>query len=165
MGVLDIIIVCCFLPSLYFGAKNGLVKQIVSILFLFFGMSLAIKCSHTFSGYIQGFIQMDEKWIKVLSFIIIFAAVAIVLSLIGKLIEKIIKVTLLGWLNRLLGIVMALAKTALILSLAIYFLDSLNELLGIIPEEKIAESNFYEPMLGFARTVFPALKEFFTPGA
>ena len=42
MGVIDIVIVCCFLPVLYFGIKNGLVKQLVAFAVVYFGIRLSL---------------------------------------------------------------------------------------------------------------------------
>lgn len=161
MGIIDIILVCLFLPALYFGIKNGFVKQAVSALVIYFGITLSLKFSNAVATWISGFATIPEFWLKVISFIVIFFAVAMVLNLFSKLLEKIIKITLLGWLNRLLGVVAAICIFGFILSLLIFFIDSANELTGFIPKEKIAESNIYPFLLKCSKTIFPYLKQLF----
>lgn len=161
MGVIDIIIVICFLPAIYFGIKNGLVKQIIAIASIYFGITLSLRFADAVTEWMKGFVSFNPSWMKIVSFIIIFGVVAIVLNLLGKLLEKIIHVTLLGWLNRLLGILLSFALFAIIISTIIYFVDSANELIHFIPDEKKEASNFYPVLLDLSKKLFPYLKTLF----
>lgn len=161
MGVVDIVIVCCFLPVLYFGIKNGLVKQLVALAVVYFGITLSLKFSAPVSEWILQHVKMPEFWAKTVSFILIFFVVALLLSLLGKIVEKIIKISLLGWLNKLLGIVMTFCIFAILVSVIVYFVDSANNLLEFIPKEKLEESRFYPALLDFSKEIFPRFKELF----
>ena len=159
MGVIDIIIVCCFLPALYFGIKNGLVRQLVAVAVIYFGITLSLRFSAPVAEWIGEHVNMNEFWAKTVSFILIFFVVSLVLSLLGKLVEKIIQISLLGWLNKLLGIVASLFVIALVVSMLVYFVDSANNMLEFIPKEKIEESRLYPMMLDLSKQLFPHLKE------
>jgi len=158
MGIIDIVIICCFLPSLYFGAKNGFIKQVISLIIIVLGIKLSISLSPGAAQWLQSRVELQPVWISVISFAVVFIAVALVGALVGKLLGLVIKVTMLGWLDRLLGIVFSLLKVAVVLSLLAYFLNSANELLEFISEDDLADSNFFKPLLDFADKVFPALK-------
>ena len=164
MGVIDIVIVCCFLPVLYFGIKNGLIKQVVAFAVIFFGLKLSLEFATPAAEWVLQHVKISEFWAKAVSFILIFFAVALVLSLLGKLLEKIIKISLLGWLNKLLGIVVTFCIFALMLSVVVYFVDSANNLLDFIPKEKLEESRFYPVLLQLSQEVFPHFKELFQQG-
>ena len=164
MGVIDIVIVCCFLPVLYFGIKNGLVKQLVAVAVIYFGIVLSLKFSFPVDAWVQEHVQIPEFWSKAISFILIFFVVALVLSLFGRILEKIIQISLLGWLNKLLGIVMTFCVFVLLLSALVYLVDSANNMLEFIPKEKIEESRFYPALLEFSQQVFPRFKELFETG-
>lgn len=161
MGVIDLIIVICFLPALFFGIKNGLIKQLISLAVIFLGIWLSIRFADLVSTWILQYLHIPEIWLKVISYILIFACVAIILSLVGKLMEKIIKVTLLGWLNRLLGVILTIGIFGLFISVTVYFVDSLNGLIEFIPEEKMEESVFFPFFLKVANSLFPFLKSIF----
>ena len=161
MGVIDIVIVCCFLPVLYFGIKNGLVRQLVALAVIYFGITLSLKFSSSVSAWILEHMEMPEFWAKAVSFILVFFVVALVLSLLGRLVEKIIQISLLGWLNKLLGIVMTFVLFLFIISALVYLVDSANNILEFIPKEKIEESRFYPSLLQLAQDVFPRFKELF----
>jgi Uncharacterized membrane protein, required for colicin V production len=161
MGVIDIVIICCFLPALYFGIKNGLVRQLVAFAVIYFGITLSLKFAAPASEWVVEHVHLTEFWAKAVSFILIFFVVALVLSLLGKLVEKIIQISLLGWLNKLLGVVTTICLFALAISVLVYLVDSANNLLEFIPKEKIEESRFYPMLLDLAKEIFPRFKEFF----
>ncbi len=164
MGVIDIIIVCCFLPVLYFGIKNGLVKQLVAFAVIYFGILLSLRFATPVAEWAMAHVKIPEFWAKAVSFILIFFAVALLLNLLGKIIEKIIKISMLGWLNKLLGVVMTFLLFALLISVVVYFVDSANNLLDFIPKEKLEESRFYPALLDLSQQVFPHFKELFQQG-
>ena len=85
--------------------------------------------------------------------------VFIAIGLICRLLEGILNIVMLGWLNKLLGIAFAFLKTALIIGLIIMLFNSLNNTFHIVQEEKLAESVLYGPLKNLAYTVFPYLKE------
>lgn len=161
MGSIDIIILVCLLPSLYFGIKNGLVRQIISVAVIYLGITLSLRFADPVSQWVTGLVRMQPFWAKTVSFIIIFAAVALVLNLLGNIIQKAISATAAGFLNRLLGILLSLLIFMFIVSLGVYMTDSLNELTGFISKEKLADSKLYPFMLNFAKTFFPYLKSLF----
>lgn len=161
MGTIDIIILVCLLPALYFGIKNGLVKQIVSVAVIYLGITLSLKFADPVSAYLIKRISIGEFWAKAVSFIIIFAAVALVLNLLGNIIQKAINASPAGFLNRILGILLSLFIFILIVALFVYLADSLNEITDFIPEEKLSESKLYPIMLDVAKTFFPYLKSLF----
>ena len=69
MGVIDIILLACFLPAFYFGIKNGLVKQIISVAVVYFGISLRFA-----DLFLPGFLNFSHfpTSDKAISFVLIF---------------------------------------------------------------------------------------------
>ncbi len=161
MGTIDIIILACFLPAVVIGLKDGFVRQLVALSALILGLYLSVRFSAPVGQWITERWHLEPFWIKVISFSAIFIAVALVLSLLGKLLEKVLKITMLGWLNRILGLVFAIITTALVIGTIIYVVNSANGMLEFIPEEKIAESRLYRPLLHLVETAFPYLKSLF----
>ena len=161
MGTIDIVILACFLPAIFIGLKNGLIRQVVGLAVVVLGIWLAVRFSDVISAWLSTRFTMEPFWTKAISFVVIFVAVALVLNLVGKLLEKVLDIAMLGWLNRLLGMVVALATGALIIGTLVYLTDSANNLLGFIPKEQIEQSRFYKPLLELVQTVFPYLKQLF----
>ena len=161
MGTIDLIILACFLPAIFIGLKTGFVRQLVALGAIVLGIYLSIRFSDVVGQWLAERWHIEQFWIKVISFAVIFIAVALLLNLIGTLVEKVLKITMLGWLNRLLGLVLAIVTCALIVGTLIYMVNSANDLLQFLPEEKIAESRFYRPLLHMVEVVFPYLKSLF----
>lgn len=161
MGTIDIVILACFLPAVYLGLKNGFIRQLVALAVVVGGIVLALRFSDTVGAWLQQRIKVEPFWIKTISFALIFIAVALVLNLAGKLLEKVLSIAMLGWLNRLLGLALALATSALLIGVIVYMVDSANQLVEFLPKEKIEESRFYKPLLTLVQNVFPYLKSLF----
>ena len=83
----------------------------------------------------------------------------LLMGLIGKLIEKAVKIVMLGWLNKLLGVVFALFKAVLVIGLVIILLDAIYNLIPFFSSDTLKESILYRPIKDIANIVFPYLKE------
>ena len=97
--------------------------------------------------------------LKVISFTLIFIAVIIGLALLGKLIEGVVKLAMLEWLNKLLGVAFSILKTGLIVGVAVMVFCSLNNTFGMVSEETLGESVLFPSIRKMAYTVFPYLKD------
>lgn len=158
MGTLDIILLCCFLPALYTGLTKGFVQQIISLVSLLAGAWLAIKFSDAVTQWLAPHLTMSEPFLHILSFVLIFVAAVLVLGLIGKLLNKLLSGASLGWLNRLLGLLLALLETALVLGLLAILFDSLNAQWSLVDPEVLDHSVVYGFLRDLAAKILPALK-------
>ena len=68
------------------------------------------------------------------------------------------KLALLGWLDKLLGVVFAIIKYAFIISVIIYLLNSLDNLFEFLPKETLEKSRLYAFVSKVAPAIFPYLK-------
>lgn len=162
MSIIDIVILVPFAFALYKGIKNGFVGQIAGISGIVLGIILGTRFSALVSGYISQWIEASESVIKIISFAIIIVLVIIAAALLSKAIEKLFNLVMLGWLNKLLGVLLAFAGTAFILGAVISLISYVNETwFTIIPQEKIAESVLYQPLEDLANMVFPYFKNLF----
>lgn len=162
MALLDIIILCCFVPAVFIGLKRGLTLQLVSLAVIYFGVKFAIHFSPKLAAWFVNIIPtMPDIWAKCIAFVLIFLVIALILGLVGKLADNIIKISMLGWLNRLLGLLSALIVCAIVMAVLVSLADSLNNTLNFIPKEKLAESRLYPVLLDLSKTLFPRLKELF----
>ena len=80
----------------------------------------------------------------------------------GETFGKILKAVTLGWLNRLLGVILSLFAAVLLIGIILSLLEYVNaNWFVIIPKDKLAESKGIQLISDFSKTVFPYLKEFF----
>lgn len=158
MNVLDIILLLCFIPAIIGGLRRGFIAQVVAIISIILGIWLSFKFSAVLSGWLGQWIEAGEQVLHVISFAVIMILAILALAAVGKLIEATVKIILLGWLNRLLGLIFALLKYALIIGLLLMLFNSLNGQFHLVNQKVLDSSLLYGPLLNMANSVFPYLK-------
>lgn len=162
MSTIDIILLVLFIPAVYKGLKDGFVRQAAGILGLLLGLFLASRFSELLGGYLQNWVNADPSIVKIIAFILIMIGVILCLNLLGKLVEKVFKLVMMGWLNRLLGLIFALAATALILgTLASVILYTNKNWFTVLSPDLIAGSRLFTPLAELPGRILPFLQEFF----
>ena len=162
MNILDIIILICLIPAVIQGFRKGLISQVISIISIFAGIWVSVRFAEIASKWLAQYVTASEQILKITSFILIMVAVFAALALIGRLLEATIKLIMLGWANRILGMAFSLMKCLLILGLVTLAFNSLNNTFGFVKPEYIADSTLYPILKDFADSVFPHLKRFLT---
>ena len=158
MGILDILLLVCFIPALVRGIQKGFIEQVVSIASIFIAAWLAYRFAEPLSGWLTQFSGLEPKILGILSFAVIVILAVFLLNLAGKLLAKTLSLASLGFLNRLLGVVFALLKAALIIGLVIFVFDGLNAKWAIVNSEILQGSAIYTTLRDAAVAVFPYLK-------
>ena len=159
MDTLDIIILICFIPAIIRGLQKGFIEQAVALVSLVLGAWLAFRFSSVVSGWLHPYLEVSETVLNVISFAVIVIAVVLILFLLGRLLTGIVNLVLLGWLDRLLGLVFAILKAALIIGLAVVLFDTLNLKFEFVKAEVLDASVLYNPIKDLAYAIFPYLKE------
>jgi len=159
MSTPDIIILLCFLPAIIRGVMKGFIEQAVALVSLILGAWLAYRFSTVVSGWLMPYFEVSETVMNVISFAVIMVAVVLVLFVLGKILTGVTKLVMLGWLDRLLGLVFALLKAGLVIGILIILFDTLNVKFELVDEAVLDESVLYAPIRDIAYMVFPYLKE------
>ena len=159
MNILDIILLVCFIPAIISGLRKGFIAQVVAIISIVLGVWVSVKSATLVGSWISQWIEASPQLINIISFAIIFIAVAVLLFTIGKLIEATIKIIMLGWLNKLLGVLFSMLKCILIIGFLIIVFEAINDTFGLVPESYLSDSLLYAPFRDIADSVFPLFKE------
>ena len=158
MNILDIIILICLIPALIQGLIKGFISQAIALISLVAGVWASYRFAGVACEWLSQYISGSEQVLRIASFALIFILVILALSLVGKLLDKVIQIVMLGWLNKLLGGVFAVLKWVLILSLIVVAFNSINQTFNIVKPNVLAESQLYPVLTEIANTVFPYLK-------
>ena len=164
MNILDIILLICFIPALVQGIRKGFIAQAISIISIIVGIWASARFADVVAAWVAQYITASEQVMKVVAFALILIVVFFLLGLLGKALEGIFNFVLLGWLNKLLGVVFALLKTVLIVGLVIMAFSSLNDPFPLVKEEVLNESVLYPPLKKVAFDVFPYIKDMLNLG-
>ena len=162
MNTLDIILLICFIPAIIQGLRKGFIAQAVSIISIIAGLWAASEFTETVAEWGSQYLAVSEQAMNIIAFALIMIVVFLALGLVGKLLEGLFKMVLLGWVNRLLGLAFALLKTALIVGLLVIIFSSVNESLQLVENSILNESMLYPTFKKLAFEVFPQIKEILT---
>ncbi len=162
MTVIDIIIIVLLALAVFKGIKDGLVRQVGGIAGLILGIFLAGRFSAFLAGWMHQWIDASESAVKAVSFAVIIIVVCLCMYLLGRLLEKIIKITTLGWINRLLGVVLSVCTVVLLIGAVISLIEYINSTwFVLVPQEQLAKSKSIQIISSVTDAVFPYLKQLF----
>lgn len=162
MNILDIILLLCFIPAVISGLRKGFIAQVVAIISLVLGIWLSVRFASATGAWLGQWIEASQQLLNVISFAVIFIVVVFALAALGKLTEKTIKIIMLGWLNKLLGVVFSMLKCMLILGFLIIVFNTINAQFDLVSRADLDKSLLYGPIEKIANSVFPYLKELIT---
>ena len=163
--MIDIIFAILIIMACIKGYKKGLVIALFSIIAFIIGIAAALKFSSVVAGWLSNSTNVSAKWLPVLSFALVFIAVVLLVNWGGKLIENAFKMVLLGWVNRLGGIIFYAALYIIIFSVFLFYAEKVN----LVKPETIKASqtySFVQPwgpvVINNFGKVIPVFKDMFT---
>lgn len=124
--VIDILIAIALIFAIIKGYQQGLVVALFSVLAFIIGIAAAMKLSAIVAGYIGKSVKISDQWLPVISFIIVFLIVVLLIRWGAKLIQKTVQFAMLGWLNRLGGILLFCGLYILIFSVIIFYAEQIS---------------------------------------
>lgn len=162
MNILDIIILICLVPSLIQGLRKGFISQVIGIVSLITGIWASAQFAEVLGSQLAAYITASEQTLKIAAFAIILALTFVILGLLARLLESIINMVMLGWVNKLMGAGFAIIKGILILAFLFSIVTTLNANLHLFDQEILNQSSLYPVVNGIANTIFPYIKALFT---
>ena len=157
MGILDIVLGILLAYGFYRGLRNGLLIEIASLVALVAGLYGAMHLSCVTGNYLQQRVEWDENYVSIIAFIITFFAIVLLVHIGGKLLTKIIDLTVLGLLNKIAGGIFGAVKVAVILGAILIFFEKANDSLNLFESESTEEAVLYEPVKNLGAFVFGAI--------
>ena len=163
--LIDFIFAALIILAIFKGYQKGLILAIFSIIAFIVGLAAALKLSAAVAGYLKDSLSVSAKWLPFIAFALVFFVVIILVRFGAKLIEKTFQAVMLGWLNRIGGILLYAVLYGIILSIFIFYAEKLQ----LLQPEAIKSSQTYpfiQPwgaklMDNFGRLI-PVFKDMFT---
>ena len=153
-SILDIILAVVFIVAIIHGYRSGLLKQLFSLAGIIGGIILAYQYNNDLCEIIAP-AEKENIWAGIISFIVILLVVFFVMAMLGNIITKIFDLSLLGWLNRGLGVLFSLAQAVLFIGLFCLGFDWFNNQFEWVGKEVLNSSELYTHLCGFMRSVLP----------
>lgn len=137
--VLDLVFAIVIILAALKGYQRGLIVGLFSLVAIIIGLAAAIKLSAVVAGYIGKTVKVSEEWLPLISFAVVFLIVILLIRLGAKAIESAVEVALLGWVNKLGGIILYVAIYTIVFSVLLFYAEQMQ----LIQPETIEKSMTY----------------------
>ena len=124
--LIDIIFAVLIVIAIIKGFQKGLIIAFFSIIAFIIGLAAALKLSVVAAAYLKDSLNISARWLPFIAFAVVFFMVVILVRLGAKLIEKALQLALLGWLNRIGGIILYVILYTIILSIFLFYAEKLQ---------------------------------------
>jgi membrane protein required for colicin V production len=124
--MIDIIFVILIILAIVKGYRKGLIIALFSIIAFIVGLAAALKLSAAVAVRLQHNVNLSSKWLPVISFVLVFLLVVFLVHLGGKLIQKTFEMAMLGWANRLGGVLLYIVLYTVIFSVFLFYADKIK---------------------------------------
>ena len=142
MNYIDIIIAVLLVAFGIGGWRKGIIIEAATLLGLGLGLYGAFHFSDYTASKLLQYAEIDPKYLHLISFIVTFIVVSVVVNLLGRLLAKIVKTINLGFIDKIGGFLVGVAKGLLICSLLVMLLNVMN-LKGVVKNDAKKESVLY----------------------
>ena len=127
--VIDVLLAIVLILAIYRGYNKGLIVGVFSFLSILIGLAVAIKLSAWVARKAAVQLQWQSSWIPLLSFLAVLLAVILVVRLVANLLQTFVEALLLGWLNKVGGILVFCLLYGTLFSTLLFYLEKI-ELIG-----------------------------------
>ena len=158
MNYIDIILLLPLLYGAYRGFSRGLIIEVATLLGLLLGVYIAIKFSGYTEDFLRDFLNLSSESLSYVALGVTFLIVVVAISLLGKMLTKLIDIISLGMVNKLLGTVLGIAKYFVFLCIALSIIEALDGKFHFINEEVKEKSLLYNAFLTFAQRMYNMIK-------
>ena len=163
--LIDLVFVILIFAAIFKGLRNGLIIALFTLVGYILGLALAVKLSTVAADYIGSAVNISQRWLPLVAFILVFVGVVVAVRLGAKALEGVVQVAMLGWLNRLGGILFFALLYIFVFSIVLFYLSQT----GFIKEETAQASVAYpsiQPLgpkvIDGLSAVVPLFKNMFT---
>lgn len=158
MNSLDIYLAIPIIIGVISGLFKGLIKEVIGLLILITGIFFARMFDDLVASFLIKRFDLNEGTAEPLSFLIVFALIAIILSILGRMLERSFNTISLSGLNKMLGGLFGGLKYALIISIFLNLLEGVNRRFTLIEQQSKNESLLYSPILNIGPDLWKKAK-------
>ena len=163
--LLDIIFAVLIVFAVLKGYQRGLIIGLFSLIAVIIGLAAAMKLSVVIADYLGKAVNISDKWMPVVSFAVVFLLVILLIRLGAKLIEKTVEMAMMGWLDKIGGIILFAAIYITVFSVLVFYAEQLKLLQQDTIDKSVAYS-FIQPwgpkaINGFG-SIVPLFKDMFS---
>ena len=145
MNWLDVLLLLPLLVGLVRGLMRGLISEIIAFVVVIFGVLGSRWAAPPFSAWLLQQFAWPNEVCDVVAYVLIFLAIAIILSLVAKALHKFLKAIHLGWANRLCGGAFGLCKYAILVLIVVFAMDKTNASFHWLDKSPVVQTSVVYP--------------------
>ncbi|WEK36676.1 MAG: CvpA family protein [Candidatus Pseudobacter hemicellulosilyticus] len=134
--IIDLLYLLLLVLALIRGWQRGLIIAVFSVIGLVIGLAAAMKLSTVVADYLKDSTSISAQWLPFLSFAAVFLVVVLLIRWGANLLEATMEVALMGWVNKLGGILLYIIIYTLAYSVLLFFAEQLK----LVEEKTITDS-------------------------
>lgn len=150
--------------AIFKGMRKGMVVAAFSFFGVIVGLAAAVKMSALIANWLSGTLDVTARWLPFLAFAIIMVAVSITVRIGVKVVETALQYSMLGWVNKLGGVLLYVLLYFSVFSIVVFYLEKLH----LLNTATIQSANWYPYIqflgpksLQFLGDLIPLFKDMF----
>ena len=137
--IIDTAYIVLLLLAVFKGYRKGFVVAVFSFFAIFIGLAAALKLSATVANWLGKSTGIGERLLPIVAFAIILIGIMMLVRFLAALFQKTLQIAMLGFINRLAGILLYMVLYTIIFSIVLFFANKIS----LLKSETIAESHLY----------------------
>jgi membrane protein required for colicin V production len=124
--IIDVLCIALLAHATFKGLSRGFIVAIFSLLAIIIGLAAATKLSASVAIVLQEKAHFNSAWLPFVSFAIVMLLVVLLVRWMANAAEQTVEFALMGWINKLGGVLFYALIYLLILSVVLFFLWQLK---------------------------------------
>lgn len=158
MEIIDWIIMGAFVVGAILGFSKGALRQIATLIGLVAGLLLARTLYAAVGERVAIELGTTATMAQIIAFFLIWLLVPIALLWVASVLSRVLDIVHLGFVNRLAGAVVGMVKYAILVSMALHFIEFVDTKDELIHKTVKETSLLYYPMQEAGETFIPTIK-------
>ncbi len=146
--IIDIAFLITMIVAIFKGYTKGFIVGIFSFFAFIIGLAAALKLSIVAAHYLESS-SINSKWLPALSFAIVFIIVVLLVNIGARIIKKAITLVMLGWVDKLGGIILYIIVYTIIFSVLMFFAEKTS----LLKQDTILKSSVHDYVAPWGRVV------------
>ncbi|HEX9514293.1 MAG TPA: CvpA family protein [Puia sp.] len=168
---IDVLFLLFIVLAVFKGLRQGFLLAVFSAVAFIVGLAAAVKLSAALAGYLKDSVHVSTRWLPVLAFVAVFLGVVLLVRGGARLIEAAVDLAMMGWLNKLAGVLLYAGVYTIILSVLLFYAVQVHLISGATLSSSVTYS-FIRPwgpvvidgfgkFVPFFKGMFAQLEDFF----
>ena len=154
--VIDVAFYVLMIIAVFKGFSKGFIVGIFSFIAFLIGLAAALKLSAVVAHHFETSSGISTRWLPVISFALVFIVVVILVNIGARILKKAVSMVMLGWLDKLGGIILYMLIYTIIFSVILFF----GTKTYLIKPETIASSSVYNYVSPWGSKVIDSIGKF-----